>query len=293
MSWYSGLEGICRADVPLSDHTWYGLGGPARWLVTPRSESELASILNRCNAHNLLWRVLGRGANVIVRDEGFDGVVIRLSDPAWAQISFEPPLVTAGAGVELPQLVRKSIAKGLVGLESLAGIPGTVGGAVRMNAGGQHGSIEQYLRQVRIVEPDADVHTRTAGQLRFGYRSSDLGGGIVTAATFALQAGDTDEAMRRFQLIWAEKSRSQPPLGAKSAGCIFKNPSREAAGRLIDRAGLKGKRIGGAEISTRHANFIVAHAGATAQNVIDLIQFAKERVRSETDIALELEVEIW
>ncbi len=293
MTWSNGLEDICQADVPLREYTWYGLGGPARWLLTPHDEDELADVLRRCKEHGVAWRVLGRGANVLVRDAGFDGTVIHLAGPTWENVRYDPPLVYAAGGVDFPRLVRDTIERGLVGLESLAGIPGTVGGAVRMNAGGRHGSIAQFVREARLLDSDGQIQTRSGEQLHFGYRSSGLNGCIVTGVTLGLAAGDRVAALERFRRLWNEKYASQPPLSARSAGCIFKNPPGHAAGRLIDQAGLKGQRCGGAEISSRHANFVVAHPGATAQDVLDLIRLAQERVRSTTGIDLELEVEIW
>jgi UDP-N-acetylmuramate dehydrogenase len=259
----------------------------------PREEGELAAVLRRCKEHGIAWRVLGRGANVLVRDAGFDGAVIHLTGPAWETIRFKPPLVRAAGGVDFPRLVRDTLERGLVGLENLAGIPGTVGGAVRMNAGGRHGYIAQFVREARLVGAEGQIQTRSAEQLHFGYRTSGLNGCIVTAATLELANGDRVAALDRFRQLWNEKYASQPPLSARSAGCIFKNPPGHTAGRLIDQAGLKGRRCGEAEISPRHANFIVAHPGATAQNVLDLIALSRERVHSATGIELELEVEIW
>jgi UDP-N-acetylmuramate dehydrogenase len=304
MTWSSGLEAICQADVPLRERTWYGLGGAARWFLTPRDEDELATVLRRCSEHGIRWRVLGRGANVLIRDHGFDGAVIHLAGPAWETVRYEPPtvpadsgvercLVHAAAGVDFPRLVRDTIERGLVGLENLAGIPGTVGGAVRMNAGGRHGCLAQYLREARLAAPDGQVRVCPLAELDFGYRSSSVEGCIVTAATFELATGDRAAALERFRRIWNDKYAAQPPLSARSAGCVFKNPPGQPAGKLIDQAGLKGRRCGGAEISSRHANFILAHPGATAQDVLDLITLARERVRDTAGVELELEVEVW
>ncbi len=293
MSWLSGLADICQTDVPLSEHTWYRLGGPARWLLLPRDARELAVVLARCAAHGIRWRVLGRGANVLVRDEGFDGAVIKLVGPAWEEVRFAGTQAHAAAGADFPQLVQQSVERGLHGLENLAGIPGTVGGALRMNAGGRHGEIAQYVRSVQLMMPDGSIELRGAAQMGFGYRASNVGRSVVIEVVFALEPDDSTELLERFRTIWREKHAHQPPLAARSSGCIFKNPPDRAAGRLLDEAGLKGQRRGGAEISTQHANFILAHPGATTQNVLDLIALAKERVRSETGIELELEVEIW
>jgi UDP-N-acetylmuramate dehydrogenase len=237
--------------------------------------------------------VLGKGANVLVRDEGFAGAVIKLSEPAWEVTRFDDPRVHAAAGVDFPRLVRQTIARGLLGLEALAGIPGTVGGAVRMNAGGKHGYLAQFVTSASLMTPAGDVQVRSNSELGFGYRSTRLDGAIVLEATLVLTPGDVSAAMERFREIWNEKYATQPPVSAKSAGCIFKNPPGHAAGRLVDEAGLKGVRRGQAEISPRHANFIMAYPGARAADVLDLIALAQQRVRARTGIELEPEVDIW
>ncbi len=297
MNCFAGLEAICQADAPLSGCTWYELGGPARWLLTPRDEGELAAVLERCRTHRLRWRVLGRGANVLVHDAGFDGAVIKLAGPAWEELRWEDPAVYAAAGVDFHSLVKQSVERGLGGLENLAGIPGTVGGLVRMNAGGKYGEIGQYTRSVRIMDGEGRIESWEAGRVGFSYRHTDIGARIVLGASFQLQPGERAALLERFQTIWKQKAAEQPALSGRTAGCIFKNPTaggqRLGAGLLIDETGLKGTRIGGAEVSHKHANFIEAHAGATAQDVIDLIELVRQRVHERTGIRLELEVDVW
>lgn len=293
MSWYDGLEHIVRSDVPLRDYTWYRLGGPARWFCEPRDEDELIALLGRIRHGGVAWRLLGGGANVIVRDEGFDGAVIRLRGPVFERVEFDADLVHAGAGADLPRLVRATLGRGLVGLEALAGIPGSVGGAVRMNAGGRYGEIGQFVREVRTVAPDGQRAALPAQAVGFAYRRTSLGERIIVGVTFGLRHGDARQALERHRQIWTEKYATQPPLAARTAGCIFRNPPQRPAGRLLDEVGLKGARVGGAEISARHANFIVAHDGATAADVLNLIELARQRVRQATGIELQLEVEVW
>ncbi len=293
MSWFNGWEEIVRRDVPLREFTWYKLGGPARWFCEPRDEPELAALLARIRADRISWRILGGGTNIVVRDRGFDGAVIHLRGPVFERVEFEDELVRAGAGADLPKLIRAALQRGLVGLEVLAGIPGSVGGAVRMNAGGREGEIGAFVRDVRVLDPQARILTRPAAEAGFAYRRTALDDCIVLGVTLALRRGDVQQARERHREIWDEKYASQPPLAARSAGCVFKNPPGQSAGRLLDEAGLKGTHIGGAEISTRHANFIVAHDDATADDVLNLIQLAKERVRQATGIELEPEVVIW
>jgi UDP-N-acetylmuramate dehydrogenase len=294
MNCFAGFERICQVDVPLAAHTWYRLGGPARWLLTPRDEAELAEVLCRCREHGVPWRVLGRGANVLVRDEGFDGAVIRLVGGPWELVQWEGCAVSAGAGADFPALVAESTRRGLAGLENLAGIPGSVGGIVRMNAGGKHGYVGAVTESVRVMDAGGAVSARSAQEVGFAYRRTSLAEAIVLAARFVLKESAAGELCARVQAIWQEKRAAQPSLGARSAGCVFKNPSpKQPAGLLLDRCALKGVRVGGAEISPKHANFVVVHAGATARDVLDLIALAQERVRASAGVELELEVEIW
>lgn len=305
MTWYSGLEEICRPDVPLRDFTWYHLGGSARWFFTPRSEQQLRDLLARCRGHGVPWRVLGRGANILVRDQGFDGAVIHLRTPPWIprsdpaalsefeQVTYDGPLLAAGAGAEFTRLVRQACNRGLGGLEALAGIPGTLGGIVRMNAGGRYGEIREFVRSVRVLDAAGQVRELTPAQVGFSYRHTALDGCIVLGAALELRPADAAALTARYREIWNNKFATQPPVSERSAGCIFKNPPGQSAGALIDQSGLKGARRGGAEISRKHANFIVAAEGATAQDVLDLIAHAQERVQAEKGVLLEREVEVW
>ena len=293
MSWFSGFESIVRTDVPLREYTWYKLGGPARWFCEPRDEDELATLLKRALENDIPWRILGGGANVIVRDTGFDGVVFHLCGPPFERVEFDGEIVRAGAGADFPKLISAALKRNLVGLEVLAGIPGTIGGAVRMNAGGRYGEIGRFVRDVHLLDLDGQMVTRAASEIGFAYRHTNLDDRIVLGVTLKLVHGDGAQALQRYREILTEKQRDQPPLAARSAGSIFKNPSQQPAGRLLDQVGLKGVRVGGAEISTRHANFILAYDDATADDVLNLIQLAKERVRQATGIELEPEVDIW
>ena len=293
MSWFSGFESIVRTDVPLREYTWYKLGGPARWFCEPRDEDELATLLKRALENDIPWRILGGGAKVIVRDKGFDGVVFHLCGPTFERVEFDGEIVRAGAGADFPKLISAALKRNLVGLEVLAGIPGTIGGAVRMNAGGRYGEIDRFVRDVHLLDLDGQMVTRAASEVGFAYRHTNLDDRIVLGVTLKLVRGDGAQALQRYREILTEKQRDQPPLAARSAGSIFKNPSQQPAGRLLDQVGLKGMRVGGAEISTRHANFILAYDDATADDVLNLIQLAKERVRQATGIELEPEVDIW
>ncbi len=273
--------------------TWFGLGGCAEYYVEPRTEEQVAEIVRRCRDDGVPLRVLGRGANVLIRDEGVRGVIMRLTAESLCQTQYDGGSVAAGAGVDLPTLVRNTVRRGLAGLENLAGIPGTVGGGVRMNCGGRYGEIGTAVSSLRVVGPDGQIHEREHDDLGFRYRQCDLGGDLIVGVDLELAEIDPQELVRRFREVWMYKQNTQPPMGSHSAGCIFRNPDGSAAGALIDRAGLKGTRIGSASVSHRHANFILADRGGRAADVIALIELIRERVEQQFGILLEPEVEIW
>lgn len=291
MSWCSAFGEICRADAPLRELTWYRLGGPARWLLEPRSESEAAAVVRAARDAGVPLKVLGRGANVLVRDQGFPGAVLRLA--ALDAVTWHDDHVDVGAGDDFPKLVRETLERGLVGLEALAGIPGLVGGIIRMNAGGKYGEIATFVESVRLIEPAGRIVTRGREEIPFSYRRSGLDDCVVLGATLRLVRGDRQAALNRHREIWSEKHAQQPAVADRSCGCIFKNPPGHSAGRLLDQAGMKGVRVRGAEISTKHANFILAGPDASAQDVLDLIALAKDRVWNHSGVKLELEVDVW
>ncbi|MBU0719090.1 MAG: UDP-N-acetylmuramate dehydrogenase [Planctomycetes bacterium] len=292
MSWSTEFADCVECDAPLGKLTWFRLGGPARYLSRPRSADELAAIMTRARNEGLETQVLGAGANVLVRDDGVDGVVVRLDQPGFREVEWDGLTARVGAGVDLMLFVRECSARGLSGLEGLAGIPGTIGGAVRMNAGTRHGEIGDVVRDVELLRRDNVRDTWTRDQLGFGYRRSALDGEIVLSARLEFSQGDPQQVNEAFVEHLAEKMRTQP-LGAHSAGCVFKNPAGRSAGELIDRAGLKGTRCGGARVAREHANFIVADDGASASDVLRLIDLIRDRVAREFDVELELEVEVW
>ncbi|MFP4144711.1 MAG: UDP-N-acetylmuramate dehydrogenase [Phycisphaeraceae bacterium] len=279
-------------DAPLGERTWYRVGGRAEVLARPSSVAQLSAVASRCHQQGVPMRVLGRGANLLVREAGVPGVVVDLSDPAFAQLKIEDETITAGAGYDLFKLVLAAARAGLGGLEVLAGIPGSVGGAVRMNAGGAYGDIGQSVRRVQVMSGSGQVYYRDRDDLDFGYRRTNIMAPVILEVEFELTREDPDELARRVKEIFFYKKSSQP-MGARSAGCAFKNPPGTSAGRLIDEAGLKGYRIGGARVSEVHANFVVAEEGAKAEDIARLIEHVKEVVREQTGVELEREVVVW
>ncbi|MFO0840494.1 MAG: UDP-N-acetylmuramate dehydrogenase [Phycisphaerae bacterium] len=293
MSCFEHFAEILRTNAPLAPLTWYQLGGPARYYAEPRDESELAALLRCARDSGVAWRILGRGANLLVRDEGFDGLVVRLCGPCFEEVEYDGQRVQVGAGRDFTRLVRESLDLGLTGLEALAGIPGTVGGIIRMNAGGRYGEIASFVERMSLIDAQGELVERDAAGIGFSYRHTCLDGCAILGARLLLQQADATHAKARYREIWNEKYSNQPPVSARTCGCIFKNPPGHSAGVLIDRAGLKGHRVGGAVISAKHANFIVAEADARARDVLDLIALAKDRVWNQTGFELQLEVEVW
>lgn len=296
------LNIACETDVPLGPHTWYGVGGHAAILARPSSIAQLSALLARCRQRGVPTYCLGSGANLLVTGAGVDGVVVKLDAPTFAQMSVEGNFVTAGAGFDLMKLVLATAKAGLGGLEIVAGIPASVGGAVRMNAGGAFGDVGSSVQRVQVMSDAGQVYYRDRDDLVFGYRHSNIVAPYIIEARFELTPENPDDLMRRVKEIFFYKKNSQP-MGENSAGCAFKNPtppgpgeggSPVAAGQLIDRAGLKGFTIGGASVSPVHANFIVAdRKTATADDVKAVIDHVQATVRETFGITLEREVVVW
>ncbi|MGA2232797.1 MAG: UDP-N-acetylmuramate dehydrogenase [Tepidisphaeraceae bacterium] len=289
---FTGLERIVTENEPLAPHTWYKLGGPARWYVRPQSIEDLQEAATRCAEADIPIYVLGLGANLLVSDEGVYGAVFRLDHEVFRRVNLNGTTVEVGAGADMQKLVLRTVRAGLSGIECLAGIPGTVGGGLRMNAGGKFGDIGAVVSSVQVSGPSGPVFTRTKDDLVFDYRRSNITSTFILGATLELEEDDPQRIMAKTKEIWMYKRNSQP-LNTKNAGCIFKNPRGLSAGALIDQAGLKGLRVGGAEISSKHANFIVAHPGCRAEEVFKLIKLVRERVYDKHQLQLESEVKVW
>jgi UDP-N-acetylmuramate dehydrogenase len=219
-------------------------------------------------------------------------MVIKLSGEQFADVSFGEGGLRAGAGADLMRLVFRCVREGYSGLECLTGIPGTVGGAVRMNAGGAFGDIGNTIESVELMDSDGVGYTRHRGDLVFGYRSTNITSKVILAAHFRLAEDDPHRILNQVKQIWIYKKNSQP-LARRNAGCVFKNPRGLSAGALIDKAGLKGRREGGAYVAEKHANFILAEKGARASDVLKLINTIRETVYKRFEVYLELELEVW
>ena len=283
---------IVQANASLAPYTHLKLGGPAEYLAQPRSREELAAVVGHCFAQRLPLLVLGSGCNLLVRDEGVKGLVLRLNDPFFAKVEVHGKEVTAGAGAAVSALISESVRHGLGGLEMLVGIKGTVGGALRCNAGDRGGDIGQFVRRVEVLDVQGKVQVRERDELRFGPHKSNLDDPVLLTATFGLETDDPGILVKRMRRAWIHRKAHQP-LSFQAANRIFQDPPGFTAAALIDQAGLARTQVGGAEVSDRDPNAIVVHPGATARDVLRLIDMVRSRVQEQFKIELALEITIW
>lgn len=287
----AGFRGEVRYNEPMSKHTSLCIGGPAEAMAWPDNSEEVSKLRAAAHKNGAPVFVLGKGTNLLVLDGGIPGLVMNIAKLDW--LEKEGALtVRAGAGTPLPKLANFCADEGLSGLEFAAGIPGAVGGAVFMNAGAYGYEIKDVLHKVRVVMEDGSVSDITAEGLEKRYRHGGIpGGSAVTEAWFRLAPGDADAIKAKASEYIAKRKASQP-LSARSAGSCFKNPSGQKAWKLVEAAGLKGARVGGAQVSDKHANFLINAEGATAKDFRALMELVKKTVKEKMDIELEPEVRI-
>jgi UDP-N-acetylmuramate dehydrogenase len=292
MQLFNGLDDIVKRDVPIGKYTWYGLGGRAEYFIRPENHRQLAEAARICTENSVPIHVLGLGSNVLISEGGVKGAVIKLDSAEFSGVSYKGDRVTAGSGASLNEVVLNCVREGLSGLECVTGIPGSVGGAVRMNAGGKFGDIGTSVESLKLMDDLGNIYVKSKPDIEFDYRKSNITEPFILEAEFKLFKSDTDKVMKATQEIWIYKKNNQPVSG-RSAGCVFKNPSSDTAGSLIDRAGLKGASVGTAHVSEKHANFIIADKDTKSSDVIELIKMVQEKVDQEFGVKLELEIEIW
>jgi UDP-N-acetylenolpyruvoylglucosamine reductase len=284
-------QAVVRRDEPLARRTTLRVGGPADVFVEPASDEDLAAVLKCCGEHGIKFFVLGRGSNLVVRDGGFRGVVISLAAPHFSRIEINGNHLNCGAGAKLKNVAVEAKRNGLAGLEFMEGIPGTVGGALRMNAGAMTGATFDVVESMRMMDYTGNVINAVPSELSVEYRScATLKTHIALSAVFKGSA-DSRESIEQRMIAYSKKRWTTQPA-APSAGCMFKNPSACPAGKLIDDLHLKGTRVGGAFVSAEHGNFLVNDGTATARDVLALIQTVRERVKAERGIELHTEVEV-
>lgn len=285
----AGLRGTVRFHAPLKDYTSFHIGGPADVLVEPADVDDVVRLVRQAREQKLPVFVVG-GTNLLIRDQGIRGVVVSLAK--LRGIREEPGAVLyAEGGVGMPTLIGYAIRRSLAGLEWAAGIPGTVAGCVVMNAGTKLGEMKDAVKAVRIVTPAGEVIERSAGDIEFGYRRATLPAGIVVGVWLQLKPGVRSD-IEKVVKDYLRYRRDTQPLTLPSAGCVFKNPPNDSAGRLVESAGLKGARVGDAQVSEKHANFIVNRGNASAKDVLALIQKVRGQVARKTGVKLDLELKV-
>ena len=299
---FGDLDVEVELDAPIGVQSWFTAGGTADTLVRPASIEALAEIIRRCRRTTIPVRIMGEGANLLVSDEGVGGIVIRLDAPAFKSVEFNSEggleLMKVGAGADMARTLMDATRRGLAGLSQMAGIPASIGGAIRMNAGGSYGAIGDAVHAVACLSKSGDINVYPAEQLRFDYRSTNITDPIILWATFQVTPSDPVALRQRVKEIFTYKKSTQP-LADKSAGCMFKNPvpegktERVSAGAIIDQAGLKGHRVGTAEVSDRHANFITIDRGGKADDAIALAHEIARIVLEKTGVRLDREVAVW
>ena len=281
---------VCRFMEPMSSHTTFRIGGPAEAYVCPGNEDELGKVICMCREHDIPWNVLGNGSNLLVSDRGIKGVVIAM-EGNWCYAGAEGSVIRAGAGELLGRVARVALDHCLTGMEFAAGIPGSVGGALVMNAGAYGSEIKNILKSARVMTNEGEVLELSVDELELGYRTSCIPGRgyTVLEASFQLEPGDQEAIEARMKEL-AARRREKQPLEYPSAGSTFKRPEGYFAGKLIMDAGLRGHAVGGAQVSEKHCGFIVNADHATAADVDELIRDIQAKVKDQFGVDLEPEV---
>lgn len=279
-----------KTHEPMKAHTTFKIGGAADLYIGVRNIDELRAAVSACREAGVPWVILGKGSNLLVSDDGIDGAVIALEGD-FKSLTVDGDTVTAGAGVSLSKVCTVAAEQSLAGLEFAYGIPGSVGGAVYMNAGAYGGETKDVVAEVTYMTPDGAVGTLTNDQLAFGYRTSIFkqNGNMILFAKYKLCPDDREAILARMD-DYMNRRRTKQPLEFPSAGSVFKRPAGAFAGALIEQCGLKGRRVGGAQVSEKHAGFIINAGGATCNDVTDLVRLVQDIVRAQTGYELECEI---
>jgi UDP-N-acetylmuramate dehydrogenase len=288
--WLDTFPGV-RRDEPLARHSQFGVGGPAQWFITTKQVATLATLLRRCSESGIVVTMLGAGSNALISDGGVDGLVVRHDDRTMRVL--DAHAVELGGGCMMPRVALDCASRGIAGLEFGIGVPGTLGASVSGNAGAFGTEIAGVLIDCTALAPDGSLVTLDATECGFAYRTSrfkgDLFGHVVVGAHVRVHPDEPARVRERTNAVQADRKAAQP-YGVRSLGSVFKNPPGDKAGRLIEAAGLKGRRAGGAQISPKHANFIVNVDHASAGDVMALVQTASEEVLRKFDVTLEREI---
>mgnify|MGYP001581860734 CR=1 FL=1 len=294
MNWWRNLKGRIRLAEPLKNHTTFKIGGPAKFFIEPQDPNDLRLLLSLVKRYNLSLLVIGRGSNLLISDKGINGVVLRLNAPWFNKLSYKDNYLEAGSGALLSRVVLNALGHGLSGAEFLVGIPGTVGGALAMNAGiaQDNRSIAELVESVTVMDYRGNRKILNKKDIRFGYRTSSLSKYIILSALIKLNRKNKEQINDKIKAYLKYRKLTQD-LSKPSAGCIFRNPKGHSAGRLIDLCGLKGKRIGDAGVSLKHANFILNLGKGSARDVCKLMDLIRKKVNNKFNINLTPEIKIW
>lgn len=283
---------IVRARQPLGPLTSLKIGGPAEYLVEPRTVDELAGVMRLAAKERIPVRVLGVGSNVLIRDDGTSGIILRLTAAAFSQINVDGRKVRAGGGAELTTVIAAATAKHLAGLETLVGIAATIGGAVRCNAGDRSGEIGQYVRRVQVLDSKHTAVWREHEELSFSENRSNLDDPVILSAEFEFESDRAESIKKRMIKAWIVRTANQP-YSFEASARIFKNPRGMLATQLIEAAGLGKTQVGGASISERNANYIVAAPKTSSGDVLRLIELIRTKVREQSGVDLDQELVVW
>ncbi len=292
MSFPDDLLHVIRADEPLGPLVWLGIGGPARFFAEPVDRQQLQRIHKTAHESGLAIRVLGSGSNVLVREAGFDGLVISLAAATTSQLSIDGNLMTVGAGAKLAHAVIKAVGAGLGGLEHLVGIPGTVGGAVFGNVFSGGRDIGSVIQRVTVLESEGTIRSLGHEEAGFSHRKSSLGGLTILDVTFELEPHEVAALTKRMQKLWISRNASRPSEERRIAA-PFVDPDGIPAAELIQSVGLAGVREGNVSLDSSQPQYLVAHSGATSDQCLRLIERVREQVLLQTGIDLQLNLQIW
>jgi len=290
MNWQKSLK--IKRNQPLKDKTTIKIGGPAQFFSAPKNSKELRELLIQADKNSIPVLVIGAGSNLLISDKGVKGLILKLSSAHFKKITLKGNTIEAGSGVMLASLIKFTLSKSLVGLEFLSGIPGTLGGALIMNAGCWGKNIGGLVKKIEVIDLKGNIKILNREEANFGYRKSGLEKYIILSAGIGLKKSSR-EIIRRKIKDYLFKKRATQDLTSYNAGCIFKNPKALSAGKLIDLCGLKGNKRGGAFISAKHANFILNKSNAKASDVLSLIKLARIKVKQKFGVNLEPEIKIW
>ena len=282
-----------KKDEPMKSHTTFRVGGPADYFVTPQTAEEVAKVIEACTQEKVPYYIVGNGSNLLVSDKGYEGVIIQIYKQ-MNQVKVEGAQIHAQAGALLSMIAKRALDAGLTGFEFASGIPGTLGGALVMNAGAYGGEMKDVLKSVTVLTGKGEVKTLAKEELELGYRTSCIPsrGYIVLEAVYELRPGDRGAIEERMREL-AARRREKQPLEYPSAGSTFKRPQGYFAGKLIEDAGLRGYQVGGAQVSEKHCGFVINKDHATAGHVMELCSHIRKTVKEISGVELEMEVKRW